>query len=76
MPPQIQRGIPLFTPLSLRRGGGGEAASSVFQAVFPSLLLLKDNGVSRLLPPLPSERGRGRGCVEAVLGCMKYPYKL
>ena len=66
MPPQIQRGIPLFTPLSLRRGVGGEAASSVFQAVFSSLLLLKYNGVSRLLPPSPFGEGTGerlcRGC--------------
>ena len=29
---QTQRGISLFTPLSLRRGVGGEAASGVFQA--------------------------------------------
>ena len=39
---QTQRGISLFTPLSLRRGVGGEAASGVFQAVF--------------ILPLPSER--------------------
>ena len=39
---QTQRGISLFTPLSLRRGVGGEAASGVFQAVF--------------IPLLPSER--------------------
>ena len=66
MSPQIQRGISLFTPLSLRREVGGEAASSVFQAVFSSLLLLKDNGVSRLLPPSPFGEGTGerlcRGC--------------
>ena len=42
MPSQIQWGISLFTPLSLRRGVGGEAASGVFQAVF--------------ILPLPSER--------------------
>ena len=29
---QTQRGIPLITPLSLRRGVGGEAVSDVFQA--------------------------------------------
>ena len=39
---QKHQGIPLITPLSLRRGVGGEAASGVFQAVF--------------IPLLPSER--------------------
>ncbi len=43
---QTQRGISLFTPLSLRRGVGGEAASGVFQAAF--------------YLPLPSERAGER----------------
>ncbi len=41
---QTQRGISLFTPLSLRRGVGGEAASGVFQAAFTPLSLRRGTG--------------------------------
>ena len=55
---QTQRGISLFTPLSLRRGVGGEAASGVFQAAFLWTIRKESVHIAPLSPPINEKGGR------------------
>lgn len=55
---QTQRGISLFTPLSLRRGVGGEAASGVFQAAFLCTIREGSVHIAPRSPPINEKRGR------------------
>ena len=67
MPSQVHRGISLFTPSPFGEGWG--------EAFFPHSVLLKYNGVSRLLLPSPFGEGSGerlcRGCIQAVPGAFQ-----
>ena len=81
---QKHQGIPLITPLSLRRGVGGEAVRGcVSGCSFPIPSSQVQRGISLIILPLPSERvgerllftslslrrGLGRGCIGCVSGC-------
>ena len=66
MPSQTQWGIPLIVlPLPSERAGE--------RLLFPHSVLSNTTGYPAYYSPLPSERGRGRGCVGCVSGfCQVY----